>query len=323
MRILLIGANGLLGHNVARQLLFRGYAVKALLRKPDALHIDHPLLERCQGSFLDPSRMRSAAQGCDAIINCAGCTDMSLLRFEDYLPANRDGLRSIASAMEEQGIRTLIHISTANTIGYGTPDHPTDETAPMQSPFSESFYAQSKKAGEEIVDDLAQRHPDWHIVTLHPGFMLGPCDWRNSSGRLLKAAYRKPLMLAPKGGKSFVSVEDAAVAIVNALTMGTHARHYLITGHNMSLKEFYRLQAQTCGYRQLILSPPNKLMLLLARIGDALRWLGIGTQLSTRNVRQLLVYEYYDNRRAQRELALPQSPLQEAIRAYFDYRGLL
>lgn len=294
MKVLLIGATGLLGHNVARQLLSLGHQVASPKHRLQALD--------------------EAAHGCQAVVNCAGCTDMSLLHLEDYMPANRDAVRIICEAMEAHGISTLVHVSTANTIGY----HHANEESPWESPFRESLYAQSKKAGEEIVDAMALKHPDWHIITVHPGFMLGPLDYKPSSGKLLNAAYRRRVMLVPKGGKSFVPVCDVAAAIVNALERGSHGAHYLLTGYNITLKEFYRTQAQACGYKQLILSLPNWLMLSLAKAGDLLRFCHIRTQLSSRNVRQLLVSEHYSNKRARQELMLPLSPLRDAILAYFN-----
>ena len=52
-------------------------------------------------------------------------------------------------------------------------------------------------------------------------------------------------------------VADAAAAIVNALDCGQNGHRYLLTGQNLSLKEFYQLQAKACGYRQWIVPLPN------------------------------------------------------------------
>ncbi|MBQ2538661.1 MAG: NAD(P)H-binding protein, partial [Bacteroidales bacterium] len=125
MAILLLGGNGLLGHNVLKQLLQQGHEVHALLRNASALHTaDFPHLESLhifQGSLLYDDDLRKAAQGCDAIINCAGVTDMSLLHYDDYLPVNRDLCGRILQLMEQQHITSLVHTSTANTIGFGSP----------------------------------------------------------------------------------------------------------------------------------------------------------------------------------------------------------
>lgn len=323
MIVLLLGGNGLLGHNVLNQLLQQGHEVHALLRNPAALHFDtfpnQHLLRIFKGSLLADDDLNQAAKGCEAIINCAGVTDMSLLKYSHYLPVNRDLCDRLIELMKHHGINRLVHTSTANTIGYGTPERWADEECAMQSPFAESFYAQSKKEGEEKLQAAAKQHPDWHIIIVNPGFMIGSYDTKPSSGTLLLAGYRKPIMVAPKGGKSFIHVNDAATAIANALTQGRHGERYLLTGENLSLREFYHIQKQQCGYGQYILSVPNWLLAWAGCIGDALRKCGIQTQLSTRNVRQLMVGEYYDNQLARTELEMPATKIEKAIEDFFNW----
>ena len=86
--VLLLGASGLLGHNVLRVLSERGVPVRVLLRPGTELLFPAPDVVR--GSLLDPDTLLAAAAGCDAIINCAGTTDMRLPHTEDFLPVNRD-----------------------------------------------------------------------------------------------------------------------------------------------------------------------------------------------------------------------------------------
>ena len=324
MTILLLGGNGLLGHNVLRQLLQQGHKVHVLVRNPHALYTSgfpecDTLLTVFKGSLLRDADLHAAAEGCEAIVNCAGVTDMSLLRYEEYLPVNRDVCGRLLQLMSQKGIATLVHTSTANTIGYGTPQQPANEQQPMQPPFSRSFYALSKRAGEEVLLEAANRHPDWHIIIVNPGFMVGAYDTKPSSGQLLLTGCRKAVMPVPRGGKSFIHVADAAVAIVNALTMGRHGSRYLLTGQNLSLRQFYQLQAHTLHYPQWQLPLPNWLLGVAGRCGDLLRLCGLRTQLSTRNVRQLMVREYYDNHRAVEELAMPQTPIGQAITDFHSW----
>lgn len=318
MRVLLLGASGLLGHNVLKQLLQAGHDVHALLRDLSRLHLPqeyltHPHLTT---SSFDLQRLPVAV---DAIVNCIGCTDMSCRHYADYLPANRDICSRLIALMEAQGITRLVHVSTANTIGYGAPGHPADEESRMQEPFSRSWYALSKREGEVVLERAARCHPDWHIVTVHPGFMVGAYDVKPSSGTLLLTAYRRRVMAVPCGGKSFLHVQDAAAAIVNALTLGQHGGHYLLTGESLTLRQFYALQASVCHYRQRCFTLPSWLVGLAGRCGDILRSVGVRTQLSTRNVRQLLVREYYDNRRARHDLLMPTTPVGDAIADFFRW----
>jgi nucleoside-diphosphate-sugar epimerase len=277
-------------------------------------------VQTVEGSLLDYDTLSCAAEGCDAIINCAGTTDMSLRRYEDFLPVNRDLCAMLVRVMEERNIRVLVHTSTVNTIGYGTAEQPADESAPMRPPFAGSFYADSKREGEQIILEAAKEGR--HVVAINPGLMLGPWDVKPSSGRMLLAAYRKPLMFAPKGGKAFVHVSDVAQAIVNALARGENGVRYIaVNGQScLSIKGLYEIQAKVCGYRQKVFLAPNWLLLTAGRVGDVLRWIGVKTQVSTCNIKQLLVREYYDSSRVISDLGMPQTLIEEAIKEFHEWR---
>ena len=321
MNVILYGATGLLGHNVLITLLQQGHSVITPVRNPKGLQLppdlaNHPNLHVTDFDNLQPISTDSPS----AIINCAATTDMSLLHYSDYLPMNKTFVERLLQLMEHHNIKTLVHVSTANTIGYGTKTNPGTEENDIRPPFSSSYYARSKREGEEMLLWAAQQHPDWHIVILNPGFMVGAYDTHPSSGKLLLAGYRRPFMVAPKGGKSFVHVRDVASAAVNALTMGGNGSRYLLTGQDMSLKEFYALQARECGYRQRFFSLPDWMVRAAGRVGDLLRMVGIRTQLSTRNVRQLLVMEYYSCEKARSELLFTQTPVATAISDFFNWK---
>lgn len=320
MKVLLLGGSGLLGQNVLRLLLQRHHTVRLLLR--DGVNAPLPAggVEIQRGSLLDDAVLERAVRGCEAVVNCAGTTDMSLRRLEDYMPVNRDLCLRLVRMMECCGVTIWVQVSTANTIGYGLPDRWAAEDAPMRDPFVHSLYARSKRAGEEVVVEAARRHPDWHLVLVNPGFIVGAYDAKPSSGQLLLAAYRRRLMVVPKGGKSFVPAVDVATAVVNALTMGCSGERYLATGENLSLRQFYRLQARSCGYRQSCVSVPNGLLLMAGWLGDLLRAVGVRTQLSSCNVRQLMVREYYCCDKAHRQLAMSSTSLKQAIVDFHSWR---
>lgn len=322
MKVLLLGATGLLGHNVLQRLLATGHQVVAVVRKRDALMDETADSMIIEGSITDCDTVVTAAEGCDAIVNCAGVTDMSLLQYDDYADVNVLLCHTLVKAMNEHGIRCLVHASTVNTIGYGTARQPAGEQEALKTPFDKSYYAGSKLHGEFALRETAKRHPDWHIVIVNPGFMLGPLDAKPSSGRMLLLGYHKRLMFAPRGGKAFVDVRDVAAAMVNALTMGRNGARYIAVnshGHH-TIKELYEIQAQVMGYRQHVVTLPDGLLLMAGALGDVLRWLGIRTELSSCNVRQLMVREYYDNHHAVSELSMPETDIAQSIRDFHRWR---
>ena len=322
MKVLLLGATGLLGHNVLRQLMATGHQVVAVVRRCSALHMDTSDTKIIEGNITDSDTVVAAAEGCDAIVNCAGVTDMSLLHYEDYTAVNVMLCQTLVEAMKRHGINKLVHASTVNTIGYGDADHPADEQVAVKAPFDKSYYAVSKLQGERILREAAVAHPDGHVVIVNPGDMLGPMDVKPSSGRMLLLGYRKPMMFAPRGGKAFVDVRDVATAMVNALTMGQNGQRYIaVSSHgHLTIKELYQLQALTMGYRQLVITLPDGLLLAAGVIGDVVRSLGIRTELSMCNVRQLMVRECYDNGHAVSELSMPETNIEHSIRDFHLWR---
>ena len=322
--VLLLGSTGLLGGNVLRILVSRGEEVLAPVRNPAAL--ERVRKEIPGAKIIAPAahidRLAELLPLCrkfkpDAIINCAGTTDMSTPSLEGFLEMNYRLCTLLPTLMKECGIRRLVHTSSANTIRSGSALQASDESAPFEGIYTRSFYAQSKKMGEDVLLSFARRHDELHIIILNPGFMIGPYDNKPSSGKLLLAGYRKPLMAAPSGAKNFVHVRDAAAAAVNALQMGRNGGRYLITGELIKLRDFYRLQAKTMGYRQLCITLPDALVRLAGCFGDLLRKTGVRTMLGSVNCAQLLLEEHYDNSAAVRELLLPHSPIEAAIREFF------
>ncbi|MBR1851260.1 MAG: NAD-dependent epimerase/dehydratase family protein [Bacteroidales bacterium] len=317
MKVLLLGANGMLGRNVIDALLAHGDQVVAAVRAIPQNWPSADGLSTCVVPSLDLRSLKQAATGCDAVINCAGCTNMGLLRLDDYLPANRDLCATLLQLMMQSPLRALVHISTANTVGNGTADHPgTEANTEPQPPFSHSLYVQSKLQGERLLLRGAEGLKDRHIVVLNPGFMIGPHDLRPSSGQMVDAAWRRPLMVAPRGGKSFVATTDVAQAAVSALTQGRSGQRYLLTGSNLSLGQFYALCAATGHYKQRLVALPNRVVRAAGRLGDLLRRLGIATQLSSANTELLIAAEHYSSAKAQAELGFCPTPIATAIAQY-------
>ena len=311
--VLLLGATGLLGRNVLQVLLERGIAVRALVRST----LDVPGVQVVKGSILSREDLLKAADSCEAIINCAGTTDMTLPSVEDFLPVNRDLPAMLCEVAAKAGIKVLVHTSTANTVVPGTREYPSDEGSPFGPPYDKSPYAISKKAGEDALLGYASEHPELRIVIVNPGFMLGAYDSKPSSGQMVLLGWKKPILFVSRGAKSILHVRDAATAIVNALERGEG--RYLLTGECLTLKEYFRIQARVGGYRQLCIALPNWMAGFLGVIGSTLRFLRIKTELYPHNVKQLLYHEWYDCSRARRELGYTLTPVDDAIRDFVDW----
>jgi dihydroflavonol-4-reductase len=318
MKVLVTGANGLLGHHVVQQLQKENHDIRIILRGNREIYFDKTNIETVGGNFYDYESLKIAADGCEAIIHIAAVTSTDLLNYDDYKKINVEGSLTIIRIAEELKIKKLIFVSTANSIGYGSKENPADETAHIEFPFTKSFYARSKVEAEKFFIE-ASKKPDCHIIIVNPAFMIGAYDTKPSSGKLILMGYKKRIMFVPKGGKNFVAVTDVATAICNALTAGKNGQRYLASGVNLSFKEFYEIQSRVGEYAQKIIVIPDFLLEIAGKVGDLLRLICIKTDICSMNINQLLIREYYSNKKIVAELAMPQKPIENAIKEALEW----
>ena len=84
MKVLVTGANGLLGHWVVFELLRRNHQVSIIVRSKQNIHFDLNAVEVHTGNFTDYQQLKSASEACDAIIHIAAITATNLLHYQDY-----------------------------------------------------------------------------------------------------------------------------------------------------------------------------------------------------------------------------------------------
>lgn len=318
MKILVTGANGLLGHHVVKRLLELQHEVSIIVRSTNNIHFELSKIALYKGSFTDIESLKRAASGCNAIIHIAAVTDTNLLHYSDYADVNVTACEQLIRVSEELAIHNIVFVSSANTIGYGNAQMPADEQREIQFPFTDSLYAQSKLAAEQLFR-TASTLSHKHIVIVNPCFIVGAMDPKPSSGKLLIMGYKKRLMFVPKGGKNFVPAVDVATLICNALGAGNNGERYLAAGKNMSFRAFYTLQKQIGGYKQTIIEIPNIVLKIAGKLGDLIRLVGIKTDVCSINLRQLIIQEHYDNQKAKTDLHLPESDLKLAIKEALNW----
>jgi len=311
MNVLVTGANGLLATNTIIALLSRGYRVTGLIRNPHKFLLPpQPNLRLAVGDITHVESLEKAAEGCHCVIHCAATTDQNLLRCEAYHRINVTGTENVIQAALKNGVKKMIYVGTANTFGYGTLQAPGNETLPPKAPFSHAWYAMSKLAGQQKA--LAARH-QLAVIVVSPTFMIGPYDGKPSSGAIIRMGYGKRLIFHPPGGKNFVNVEDAAAGVVDALEKGKNGEAYLLSGENLTYREFFKKLGNQTGRRPLLIPVPRPLLLTAGYLGNLLRSVGIKTPLTSINMKILCIRNYYTNYKTRNELGTAFHPIERGI----------
>lgn len=150
MKILVTGADGFIGSHLTETLVRQGRDVRAFVLYNSFNSwgwLDHSSsdvrddLDVFSGDIRDPHGVRTAMQGCDAVLHLAALIAIpySYHSPDTYVDTNIKGTLNVLQAARELGVQRVIHTSTSEVYGTArfvpiTEDHPLQ----AQSPYSAS-----------------------------------------------------------------------------------------------------------------------------------------------------------------------------------------
>lgn len=262
---LITGGTGLVGNNLVRLLLQRGLRVRTLVRGNAAGRALEGLpVETVVGDVTDAGAVRRAVDGARTVIHSAAMVHVGWRGLDTMRRVNVDGTRIVAAAARAAGAR-LVQVSSVNALGLTGDGSPADEDTPFGNTV-ECPYVVTKREAERVVLDEIDRGLD--AVIVNPVFMLGPWDWKPSSGRMLLEVAAGKGLFAPPGGNDFVDVRDVAAGIIAALEKGRTGRRYILGGHGLSYLDAWRVMARVTGRMQPLGLAPRPFVRLAGWVGD-------------------------------------------------------
>jgi putative NADH-flavin reductase len=107
MKIIIFGATGGIGANVATQALEAGHVVTAVSRNPLAIMVKHPQLETVRGDVLSSDTLAPIIAGHDAVVSALGVTT------REPTVLFSTGISNILRAMQETGLKRLFCVSAS------------------------------------------------------------------------------------------------------------------------------------------------------------------------------------------------------------------
>ncbi|ABQ68796.1 NAD-dependent epimerase/dehydratase [Rhizorhabdus wittichii RW1] len=229
MHVLLIGAYGFIGSDVARGLIAHGHRVTGVGRDLSYGRRILPAVDWRQAdlaTMADPARWRPLLAGVDAIVNASG-----LLQDEAGHAVQRvqaDAIIALVAAAEAAGIARFVQISAANA----------------ELPASSIFLRSKAEA------DRALAESSLAAVILRPGLVIG----RNAYGgtELIRMAAAMPLMTPlPRatGTIQCIGMGDLVAAVVRGVEGDTPAgSHDLVEAHRRTLGDIVALHRAWLGF---------------------------------------------------------------------------
>jgi nucleoside-diphosphate-sugar epimerase len=204
MAIVITGAGGFVGRQIARRLLDRGTSVKAIDNHDGGIPAGARAIV---GDFADPA-IRAAALdgGCDALIHLA--TVPGGAAEADPAASRRINIDAMYDLLLEAGAANpglrVVYASSIAVFGDPLPDHVDDNT--QLSP--KMIYGGHKAMMEHVVTMLSNRGVIDGVTVRLPGILARP---KGPSG--MKSAFMSDLFHALRAGEAFVCPVSAAGTI--------------------------------------------------------------------------------------------------------------
>lgn len=156
-KVLVTGADGFIGSHLTEELIRQGYDVRAFVYYNSFNSwgwLDHSSLDitkQCEifsGDIRDPHGVKTAMQGCDAVLHLAALIAIpySYHSPATYVDTNINGTLNVLQAARELGVEKVVHTSTSEV--YGTAKFvPITEEHPLQG---QSPYSASKIGADQL-----------------------------------------------------------------------------------------------------------------------------------------------------------------------------
>lgn len=265
MNILLTGASGFIGRNIARALLAHGHQVVPVSRRHG---VDF-------GRMLEPADWLPHLAGVDAVINCVGIIGET--RGQTFAALHTAAPQALFAACVQSGVRRVVQISALGA----------DDTA-------FSAYHLSKRAAD---DDLRSLDLDWFV--LRPSLIYGR---GGKSAELFMRLASWPLIPVLGDGQQKlqpVFIGDVVATVLLCLNSAeTRLTLDLVGSETISFAEWLQKMRRAQGrLRAPLLHIPYALALVFARLGrpfspllrvENLRMLQKGYWADGRPLRQFL-----------------------------------
>lgn len=239
-KILITGGTGFLGAYIIKELISRGYSVRAIHRSANLpTYIDKQILDQVEwvkGDVLDIVSLEEAMQGIDTVIHSAAIVSFDPAQKKHMYKVNIEGTANVVNVSVQYGIKRFVHISSVAALGRTLGGGNVNEEKKWQESKVNTDYAKSKYRAEiEVWRGIAE---DLDAVILNPSTILGVGDWHASSSRLFKSVFNG-FPWYTKGVNGFVDVEDVAKATILLMESGISAERFIVSSENWTFQQLF------------------------------------------------------------------------------------
>jgi nucleoside-diphosphate-sugar epimerase len=250
--VLITGGTGFIGSYIIKELVEKGYTVRALRRSTSKLpfYISEEIFNRVkwiEGDVLDVVSLSEAMEGVDQVIHSAAIISFFRKDKKEMYKINIEGTTNVVNLALEKNVKRFVHISSVAAVGRTPAGGQVNEEKKWEDNKSNTHYSITKYKSElEVWRGIAE---GLNAVILNPSTVIGYGDWNTSSCRLFKTVYDE-FAWYPTGVNGFVDIEDVAKAAVLLMESDINEQRFIVNGDNWPFQQLFNTIADNFGKKR-------------------------------------------------------------------------
>ena len=242
MKVLLTGATGYIGHQLALKLAIQDYEVHALVRDLGSKKIPrHKNIIPVKGDICEYETVQSAIKNCDYVFHTAAFTDLRCNKIDNFYKINVVGTRNVLEASMEERVKKVVYTSTLSTFGPALYKVPITENQPRIASYSND-YELTKSMSEDVVSEYVKKGLNCTILSLTRVYGPGLKTYSNGVNSLIFKMLNDKVLFVPSKlniEANYVFIDDVINAELLALENGKSGEKYIIGGENSDYKTLF------------------------------------------------------------------------------------
>jgi dihydroflavonol-4-reductase len=316
MRVFVTGGTGFVGAHLVRQLVDRGDEVVCLVRSSSRQdNLNGLPVQKVEGDLRELDGLRSAIKGCRVVFHCAADYRLWARIPAELYANNLGGTRNVLEASYDNRVERVVYTSTVGCLGIHPDGRPAGENIPVSFESLTGAYKRSKFLAEREAEHWAQK--GMQVVIVNPSTPVGDLDIKPTpTGKIIVDFLRGRLFAYVETGLNLVDVRDVAAGHILAAEKGKPGEKYILGNRNMTLKEICDNLATITGLPAPRFRIPNTVALFYAYLENfwSLQVRKREPDVPLEAVRLSRHKMWFDTSKACRELGLPQSPVEDALK---------
>lgn len=325
MKVLVTGATGFIGGNLARRLAAQGHQVRALSRPgSNTLNINRTGVKVVPGDILDADSVDRGLRDCQWVFHCAASYTFWSKNKRDIYRTNVEGTAIVLDAAERAGVERVVYTSTVGTIGLPAAGLGCESTEMPPTQLVGNYKTSKYQAEQLALEKARQGLP---LVVVNPTATVGPWDVKPTpTGKIVLDYLRGRMPAYMDTGLNLVDVADVAEGHILAAEKGQIGQRYVLGNRNLTLKAIFELLEGITGRKAPRTKIPRWLALGAGYFDHVVeeQLLGREPRIPLEGLKSAKKPMYVSSEKAIQELGIPQSSVEQALAeavAWFENHG--